>query len=99
MRLIDADAIEYKESIIDTTYRSTDDVIVWDEKRTLKWVSKEDIDKTPTIDAEPVRHGHWTRIGHIETWVVYKCSMCENQTIDNGHYCPNCGAKMDEVNE
>lgn len=52
--------------------------------------------KLPTIEAEPAKHGRWTKIGHIEhTWLVSECSECGNQTIDAGRYCPNCGAKMD----
>lgn len=61
---------------------------------------KAELDDAPTIEAEPVRHGHWEKIGTIEnTWVVHKCSYCGYQTIDNGQYCTNCGAKMDEVEE
>ena len=62
----------------------------------------------PTIDAEPVRHGKWddTRVAFFR-----KCSEC-GATVKNNlpdvfldcdirdlHYCPNCGAKMDEVND
>lgn len=50
----------------------------------------------PTVDAVPVKHGRWIKMGHIEhTWLVSKCSVCGNQTIDAGTYCTNCGAKMD----
>lgn len=53
----------------------------------------------PTIDAEPVRHGHWI----IAEFDCVKCSVCgcyedvwwANQGTN---YCPNCGAKMDEIN-
>lgn len=40
------------------------------------------------IDAEPVRHGHWTDDDN--------CSMCGfHITQKTKHYCPNCGAKND----
>lgn len=48
----------------------------------------------PTIDAEPVRHGRWIRLG--PNW--YECSACKERTsIFSGakNYCPNCGAKME----
>lgn len=67
-----------------------------------------DIDAQPTIDAEPVRHGHWTR-DYESSWgdSRFMCSVChckESVPTCNGEpsiwdYCPNCGAKMDEVND
>ena len=61
------------------------------------------IDATPTIDAEPVRHGRW-ELGLDTTCdcEFIKCSVCseefydgENDTVDILYnYCPNCGAKM-----
>ena len=63
------------------------------------------IEKLPTIEAEPVRHGRWIsekcnhkpyRIKNPEKWVIYKCSVCgySNGRKQN-NYCPNCWAKMD----
>ena len=48
----------------------------------------------PTVDAVPVRHGHWTDDTGIEGAWNY-CSVCGEQAIDLYDYCPNCGAKMD----
>lgn len=62
----------------------------------IKFVPKEFIDDAPTVDAVPVKHGRWLRVGYIEnTWLVSECSACGYQTIDAGNYCTNCGAKMD----
>ena len=55
------------------------------------------IDKCPTIDAEPVRHGRWinprlNKYGHP----CHQCSEClfvASQKDRN--FCPDCGAKMD----
>ena len=55
------------------------------------------INAEPTVDAEPVRHGHW------EIYVIspfdgedVKCSECgERGCAPYWNYCPNCGAKMD----
>ncbi len=61
-------------------------------------------DDLPTVDAEPVRYGHWfkTYDDEGEAWMCSEC--CEEWGFDEGHpkdvygcnYCPNCGAKMDE---
>lgn len=53
MRAIDADAIIYKKSKMDTTVRSPYDRSLYHEKRTLEWVAKEDIDEMPTIELAP----------------------------------------------
>lgn len=48
----------------------------------------------PTVDAEPVRHGHWINTGFLTA----KCSVCDAEVheLEYGNYCPNCGGKMDE---
>ena len=59
----------------------------------------------PTVDAVPVRHGKWKKSGNWGR--VYKCDQCGNYLDFDGvnagrgdaNYCPNCGAKMDEVEE
>ena len=65
-----------------------------------------------TLTAEPVKYGRWEQVevvhdrkdAKIQDWQQAKCSVCGRwQTtpfmyylkLDN--YCPNCGAKMDEV--
>ena len=53
------------------------------------------------MDAQEVRHGRWIKLYHDN----YKCSECgawwgsdyNDEIINNFNYCPNCGAKMDEV--
>lgn len=67
--------------------------------------AKEWLNELPTADVAEVKHGRW-----IETRIWggrnYKCSVCDfDFTVDlcmgrpMWHYCPNCGAKMDEVEE
>jgi len=64
------------------------------------------VDKQPSADVQPVRHGHWIHDGldipHGVDWM--RCSECGKRdkycpaTMTN--YCPNCGAKMEgETNE
>ena len=84
MRLIDADAIEKELGVEDR------DLYV-----------QHILDSAPTIEAEPIKHGRWVKISERN----YKCSICndwwsgEEEEIKTFNYCPNCGAKMDEVTE
>lgn len=85
MRIIDADVLmELKWE----TYTSVGYVEV---------VAIDDIENVPTIEAEPVRHGHWEFYpddNHL------RCSVCRLEFLREKmpatrKYCPNCGAKMD----
>ena len=68
----------------------------------IGYVTFEDISNAPTIDAEPVRHGHWEidekRYGNKDP----HCSICrailegDVYKCRNNYYCYHCGAKMDE---
>lgn len=63
----------------------------------LSWAIKE-------MNTEPVRHGHWTNISISVTGnSSSECSRCGavvHDSFSNAiNYCPNCGAKMDEVTE
>lgn len=55
-------------------------------------ITKEEIDKMPTADAVPVRHGKWLWLDGV------RCSQCNYKLATTGlpSYCPNCGARMDE---
>ena len=94
MRLIDADkvaeAIEWLDII---------DFALWHDVQ-------ECIDKVPTMDVEPIKHGYWTNISISVTGSSSaECSLCGTVVHDNFadvnriNYCPNCGAKMDAVEE
>ena len=76
---------------------------------------KKVVDEAPTIDAEPVRHGHWIEYEPDNGIHFHKCSECGQGDMYQGtitdwngrgfsfyykrQYCPVCGAKMDEVEE
>ena len=93
MRLIDADAL-IKEAYAEGAYG---------------YVDAKQIADAPTVDAVPVRHGHWIMNEDDELY----CSVCgyiasldsdeyfyrSKIRFDDSFYCPNCGAKMDEVSE
>ena len=59
------------------------------------------VDKIPSADVAPVRHGRW--ILDEKRYVIY-CSECGEvsgyslnlrDVREENHYCPNCGCKMD----
>ena len=53
----------------------------------------------PTIEAEPVKHGHWIDKQNGR-WIYAECSHCKTVHDVKSNYCPNCGAQMiDEVKE
>ena len=63
---------------------------------------KFDIESFPTADVAPVTHGRWISVPHKLARV---CSVCNRDEpykfadidADVYDYCPNCGARMDEV--
>ena len=64
--------------------------------------AKDYVDRMPTIDAEPIRHGYWifNPKDAIEMmFTLPKCSQCGAESSDGGNYCSNCGAKMDEISK
>ncbi|MBQ0037834.1 MAG: hypothetical protein KBS74_04085 [Clostridiales bacterium] len=96
MRLIDADLpMEQMEKLLDHHLMMGNfsaDGAVSDCVEFLK--------TAPTIDAEPVVHGRW-----IDDDDGYHCSICGEDycylffKCELYNYCPNCGAKMDEVSK
>ena len=79
---------------------------IWNPRIRIAYVSqvKELIDKAPTIEAEPIRHSHWDDDSVMFYRKCPECGRCvewnKNIFLDgNGEYnfCPNCGAKMNEV--
>lgn len=96
MRLIDADKlIDY-----------TDDRYSWHEigrreRDDIVWA----LESAPTVDAVPVRHGHYVGEGDGYAngelvYDVWKCSECgcvfeDDYEKPTYNYCPNCGARMD----
>ena len=77
MRLIDAD--ELKADFIGNRYGA----------QAIEYV----IDQQLTVDAVPVKHGHWIDVnGDGSLW---RCSVCGETQCCDSNYCGECGAKMD----
>ena len=101
MRLIDADklrdALQNEIDKASPPYNDTVGAI-----RCGVRLARNILEDTPTIDAEPVRHGRWIYKGVRGRFPVCECSVCGNAENadwavlgDNVNYCPNCGARMD----
>ena len=54
--------------------------------------------KSIIVDVSPVRHGHWDE-GHEMMTCTNCCEQFDLYFKNDFNYCPNCGARMDEVNE
>lgn len=88
-RLIDADALR----------EELDSVLNWNTNDEYNMYSDTvvAIDNAPTVDAEPVRHGHWS-CDEDAGWA--QCSLCgyyfDISDDPPSKYCGGCGAKMEE---
>ena len=50
-------------------------------------------------DVAPVRHGRWKCHGDCGVTECSACGWSIEEYVGDYAYCPNCGAKMDEVGE
>ena len=88
MRLIDADKLKKH-------YAWWDSVCAMDELKERKKDFDAIIDLQPTIEAKPIRHGHWIEY-NMYGELHYKCSVCGAVKLFRTFYCCECGAKMDK---
>ena len=58
-----------------------------------------DIIGAPAADAALVRHGRWKCHGDCGVTECSACGWSIEEYVGDYAYCPNCGAKMDEVSE
>ena len=52
-----------------------------------------------SVEVEPVVHAHWVESDDGITPVCSRCHRTHSCFKRNPDYCPNCGARMDEVTE
>ena len=68
-------------------------------------ISAYDVIMLPAADVAPVRHGRWVHTDLAShQHGKDECSECtyhehDRRDLSRFRYCPNCGARMDEVNE
>ena len=59
---------------------------------------QEMLEQYTTANVQEIKRGRWEQDG---TGLYARCSVCKERTYLGGrqNYCPNCGAKMDEVDK
>ena len=116
VRLIDANALitelwkamwKYEDEVEKQFLESDElDVGDWFSHRifvqNMSDIDRDVVQNQPTVDAVPVRHGHWEIVPNDENRDDYykmRCSVC-GETLwsiqSEELYCCKCGAKMDE---
>lgn len=117
-RYIDAEFVEKEIASLIAKYEklmpewSLDDMLLTsDRDAAIKFGYKADgvgkaleiVNKAPTADVEPVKHGHWID-GFPENYergitAQFNCSVCGRRAgiskVRTYKYCPKCGARMD----
>lgn len=63
---------------------------------------QEKLELLPAADVAPVKHGRWVRKG--ANWYCTECNrgyriICGAPAAVTFEFCPNCGCKMDGVND
>jgi len=63
-----------------------------------EWRGAEDeVKAAPAVDAVEVVHSEWVKEeDRVNHWHCKNCGLVEGMAHYMMHYCPNCGAKMEE---
>ena len=98
MRLIDADALE--DVLVNHGFCYCGENEYSDGVAEGFLLARDDVENAPTIEAEPVRQGHWIKVGCSFFGVSrYECSVChytdEHNESREVPYCWQCGARME----
>ena len=103
MRLIDADELRKEKLDLIDREKLVQEIKSQSNRLCLGNISTSDIDvedivqlivDAPTVDAEPVRHGHWDDECRCTACGWYGDDWYKRDAV-RFSYCPNCGAKMD----
>lgn len=57
------------------------------------------VELIPSVDAETIVHGHWIWGEVLLNRQTCSCCKAHFDCLEIDNYCPNCGAKMDEVSK
>ena len=91
MRLIDADS--HRKRLTEVVERNGGFINC----STGLLMAIDELDKAPTIEAEPVKHGAWEK-RKTDSGLLAVCTVCGYPTSwwNKTQHCPDCGAKMDK---
>ena len=85
MRPIDADNLI---SVLDILSDKGGDIRYWEQLKLI-------VADCPTADVAEIKRGRWVSIGNTKL-AACKCGFFTDR-YSTYNFCPNCGAKMDEV--
>ena len=86
-------------------FEEDSDLQRWDSGCWIRYkMFKNALEQIEPADVQEVRHGRWIRSKLPITGAIeHKCSVCETPYYMafamKMNYCPNCGSRMDEVEE
>lgn len=65
----------------------------------IAWTIRDGIMELPAADVRPVIHATWEEgsgdwLPGTDATKDYKCSNCKSEFVEDGKYCPECGATM-----
>ena len=86
----------WKEHAIDVEPHEIKDALIEQYEFTAKQLSD-----LPPVNPQP-KTGHWIMTNEVDVLhglPSYECSKCGQISLENGNYCPSCGAKMVEPQE
>ena len=83
-----------RQAVLSMQYRIDDSATL----STRDVVNVDDIEDLPPVIPKP-KTGHWTKTnnyfpGDYENIDYFKRSCCQADSLEQGDYCPNCGAKI-----
>lgn len=72
----------------------------------IEVVTVDRIEDAPILDVMPTIHARWEEgngdwfelLGDWYMRPTYVCSNCRKEEKRNSAYCPNCGARMEDIN-
>ena len=85
-----------KEEELDWLYRLKSEIYVYMPKEWLIPMNNA-LDAAINSLEQETKTGHWIFDEVLDRH--YYCSECKSMGVDYWDYCPNCGAKMQEVEE
>lgn len=102
MRLIDADKLE--DILVNHGFCYCNESDYSDGVASGFLLARDDVKEAPTIDAEPVKHGHWHIEEYPDGYYHSQCSLCNSWFTEDAFlypykYCPFCGASMEAKDE
>lgn len=100
--MIDSGRVDVLIIIDDNKIFEVDDDIKNELIALLKKKADNVITDFPKADIREVKHGKWICTNDYETLAygtLYysRCSVCGEESLETGDFCPNCGAEMEEI--